>query len=69
MKLHLLERSGNADKVRLLLSLLDMPYEKTRSDPAKGELKSPAILTLTPHGQVPVLEDDGHVFWEATGAS
>jgi glutathione S-transferase len=68
MKLHLFERSGNAYKVRLLLSMLNVPYEKVLLDPAKGELRSPAFLKLSPRGQVPVLEDDGHVFWESTGA-
>ena len=68
MKLHLFERSGNAYKVRLLLSMLSVPYVKVLLDPAKDELKSPAFLKLSPRGQVPVLEDDGHVFWESTGA-
>lgn len=68
MKLHLFERSGNAYKVRLLLSMLNVPYEKVLLDPATGELRSPAFLKLNPRGQVPVLEDDGHVFWESTGA-
>jgi glutathione S-transferase len=68
MKLHLFERSGNAYKVRVLLSMLNVPYEKVLIDPAKGELKSPAFLKLNPRGQVPVLEDEGQVFWESTGA-
>jgi glutathione S-transferase len=68
MKLHMFERSGNAYKVRLLLSMLDVPHEKALLDPAKGELRSPGFLKLNPRGQVPVLEDQGHVFWESTGA-
>ncbi|MBM3341621.1 MAG: glutathione S-transferase family protein [Betaproteobacteria bacterium] len=68
MKLHLFERSGNAYKLRLLLSMLNLPYDKVLLDPAKGELKSAAFLKLNPRGQVPVLEDGGEVFWESTGA-
>jgi len=68
MKLHLFERSGNAYKLRLLLSMLKVPYDKVLLDPAKGELKSPEFLKLNPRGQVPVLEDGGNVFWESTGA-
>lgn len=68
MKLYMFERSGNAYKVRLLLSMLKLPYEKVLLDHTKGELKSPAFLKLNPRGQVPVLEDDGEVFWESTGA-
>lgn len=68
MKLYLFERSGNAYKVRLLLSMLDVPYDKVLLDHAHGELKSPDFLRLNPRGQVPVLEDDGQIFWESTGA-
>lgn len=68
MKLHYFERSGNAYKVRLLLSMLNVPYKKALLDHTKGALKSAAFLKLNPRGQVPVLEDDGHVFWESTGA-
>jgi glutathione S-transferase len=68
MKLHFFERSGNAYKVRLLLSMLDIPYEKVLLDHTTGALRTAAFLKLNPRGQVPVLEDDGHVFWESTGA-
>lgn len=68
MKLHFFERSGNAYKVRLLLSMLNIPYEKVLLDHTRGELRTAAFLKLNPRGQVPVLEDGGHVFWESTGA-
>jgi len=60
------ERSGNAYKVRLLLSLLDIPYEKIAIDLAKREHRQPNYLKLNPRGQVPVLEDDGRVIWDST---
>lgn len=67
MKLYLFERSGNAYKVRLLLSMLNIPYEKVLLNPAEGDLRSTGFLQLNPRGQVPVLEVDGQVFWESTG--
>lgn len=68
MKLYLFECSGNAYKVRLLPSMLDVPYDKVLLDHAHGELKSPDFRRLNPRGQVPVLEDDDQIFWESTGA-
>lgn len=66
MKLYMAERSGNAYKARLLLSLLKIPYEKIAIDLAKREHKQPEYLKLNPRGQVPVLEDDGRVIWDST---
>jgi glutathione S-transferase len=66
LKLYMTERSGNAWKVRLLLSMLDIPYEAVPVDLAQGENREPAFLRLNPRGQVPVLEDDGEVFWDST---
>lgn len=60
------EYSGNAYKVRLLLSLLDIPYEKIAIDLARREHKQPSYLKLSPRGQVPALEDDGRVIWDST---
>ena len=66
MKLYINERSGNAYKPRLLLSLLGVPYERVAVDLAKREQKQPRFLELNPRGQVPVLEDEGQVFWDST---
>lgn len=66
MKLYLTESSGNAYKVRLLLGLLGVPYEKVSVDFANKEHKQPAFLALNPRGQVPVLEDAGRVFWDSS---
>lgn len=60
------ERSGNAYKARLLLSLLDIPYEKIEIDFARREHKRPEYLKLNPRGQVPVLEDDSRIIWDST---
>jgi glutathione S-transferase len=55
MKLYHFPLSGNAHKVRLLLSLLQLPHEL--DVPTGGVHKSPAFLQLNPFGQVPVLVD------------
>jgi glutathione S-transferase len=66
MKLYMTERSGNAYKPRLLLAMLNVPYEKVVLDFPKKEHKQPPYLKINPRGQVPALEDDGHVFWGST---
>jgi len=66
MKLYLSQSSGNAYKVRLLLGMLKVPYEKVLLDFAKKEHKAPDFVKLNPRGQVPVLEDGGRVLWGST---
>src|SRR5262245_34792401 len=66
MKLHYMPPSGNAYKVRILLSLLGVPHEKVMLDSRKREHKSPEFLKLNPRGEVPVLEDDGTVLWDSS---
>lgn len=57
MKLYGHELSGNAYKIRLLLSLLGIEYQFVRVDLMKGEHKSPEYLQLNAFGQVPLLID------------
>jgi glutathione S-transferase len=66
MKLYMSDSSGNAYKVRLLLEMLKVPYEKVMLDFPGKEHKQPAFLKINPRGQVPALEDEGHVFWDST---
>jgi glutathione S-transferase len=59
------ERSGNCYKVRLMLSLLGLEYEKV---PVHREGKDRNILPpdfdkLNPLKQLPVLVDDGKAYW------
>jgi len=51
--------------VRLLLGLLSVAYQKKTVDyaPAKSPA-SPSVLELNPHGDIPILVDDGRVFTE-----
>ena len=65
MKLYLSDASGNSYKVRILLSLLGVSYEKVVLDTHKRRHKEPAFLELNPRGEVPVLEDDGVVLWDS----
>ena len=66
MKLYMTDTSGNAYKVRLLLSMLSVPYEKALIDARSGEHKKEPYLKINPRGQVPALEDGGRVFWGST---
>ena len=47
----------NCYKVRLLLSLLRVPYEKRPIDLLTGDHQTPEFLALNPFGQLPVLTD------------
>ena len=53
--------SGNCHKVRLMLSLLKLPYTSIVVDGRNQEHKSPEFLRMNPFGQVPVLTDDAIV--------
>ncbi|MBU1330435.1 MAG: glutathione S-transferase family protein [Gammaproteobacteria bacterium] len=59
-------RSGNCYKVKLMLHLLDQPYEWVPIDILKGETGEEAFLAKNPNGKIPVLElDDGTCLWES----
>ena len=49
--------SGHAHRVRLFLSLLNVPFDAIEVDLTKGEQKKPEFLALNPCGQVPVIQD------------
>ena len=66
MKLYMTDSSGNAYKVRVLASLLKVPYEKAYVDWDAKEHKQPPFLKMNPRGQVPVMEVDGKVLWDST---
>lgn len=65
MKLYAAEPSGNAYKVKILLSLLKVPHETVLIDLSKQEHKQAPFLKLNPRGEVPVIEDDGRVVWDS----
>lgn len=49
--------SGHSHRVELMLSLLDLPFERIEVDLLRGEQKSAAFLAKNPFGLVPVIED------------
>jgi glutathione S-transferase len=60
MKLYDYLDSGNGYKVRLLLALLERPYELVVLDILNGETRTPSFLAMNPNGRIPLLElDDG----------
>lgn len=66
MKLYLTENSGNSYKVRVLASILKVPYKKVYVDWDNKEHKQPAFLKMNPRGQVPVMVIEGKAFWDST---
>ena len=65
MKLYDFELSGNAYRIRLMLSLLGLKYDRAPLDLAQGEQREERFLALNPRGQVPTLEDGGTVVWDS----
>ncbi|MGR2740179.1 glutathione S-transferase family protein [Billgrantia sp. Q4P2] len=66
MILHDYLPSGNGYKVRLLLNLLNQPYEYRHYDIVQGETRAPEFLHKSPAGKIPVLElDDGRFLSES----
>lgn len=53
--------SGNGYKVRLMLSMLSVPYETVAIDLDAGQHRSEEFLKINPRGQVPVLTDENRV--------
>lgn len=48
--------SGNGYKVRLLLTQLEIPFERVEMDILKGETRTKEFLAKNPNGRIPVLE-------------
>jgi glutathione S-transferase len=55
-RLHDNMTSGNAYKVRLLLSQLTIPFERIEYDVDHGETRTLAFLEKNPNGRIPLLE-------------
>lgn len=66
--LHDNQTSGNAYKVRLLLSQLEMPFQRIEYDTSygKSETRTADYLAKNPNGRVPMVElEDGRVLPES----
>ncbi|MBL8680473.1 MAG: glutathione S-transferase [Myxococcales bacterium] len=53
--------SGHAHRVRLMLSLMKIPFDEVTVDLANKAHKRPDFLALNVFGQVPVIDDGGTV--------
>ena len=67
LTLHDNTASGNAYKVRLLLSLLGRPFRTIEYDVTTGETRTPDYLAnINPNGRIPVLQfEDGRCLAES----
>jgi glutathione S-transferase len=66
MRLHDYAASGNCYKVRLLLALLERPYERVPVDIFAGDTLTDEFAALNPERKTPVLElDDGQTLTES----
>ncbi|MCU7917272.1 MAG: glutathione S-transferase family protein [Candidatus Thiodiazotropha sp. (ex Epidulcina cf. delphinae)] len=65
MKLYNYSRSGNCYKVRLLLSMLGLDYERVNTNVVKGETLTAAFMQINPRRQVPVLVDGDETIWDS----
>ena len=61
MKLYSYARSGHAQKVRALLSILGVDHTIEEVDLMSRGSRTEAFLAINPFGHVPVLDDDGFV--------
>jgi glutathione S-transferase len=58
--------SGNGYKVRLILTLLGIPFERIELDIVTGATRTPEFLKINPNGRIPtVVLDDGRVLAES----
>jgi len=60
--------SGNAYKVRLLLSQLGLPFERIEHDIDRGATRTAEFLAKNPNGRVPVLEIEPGVYLAESNA-
>ncbi|HEY0722135.1 MAG TPA: glutathione S-transferase family protein [Gammaproteobacteria bacterium] len=65
LRLYDMDRSGNCYKVRLLLSMLGLDYQKINIDTLAGETLTSEFKRLNPRGQIPVLLDGETVIWDS----
>ena len=54
-----------SDRIKTMLDVMDVEYDVEIVDLSKGESRSKEYLKINPAGQVPALEDDGHIFAES----
>ncbi len=57
--------SGHAHRARLALALMDIPHTLVEVDLMQGAHKTPEFRQRNPFGQVPVLDDNGHIVFDS----
>jgi glutathione S-transferase len=58
--------SGNGYNVRLLLTQLEIAFERVELDITKGQTRTPEFLRKFPNGRIPAVEfDDGKLLFES----
>lgn len=65
LRLYDLDRSGNCYKVRLLLSMLSLDYQRVPTELGAGAGQSVELERLNPRAQIPVLCDGEVVIWDS----
>jgi glutathione S-transferase len=60
--------SGNGYKVRLLLTQLEIPFERIELNILNRETRTPEFLQKNPNGRIPVLEIEPDVFLSESNA-
>ena len=67
-KLYEFSTSGNCYKIRLLLTQLEIPFERIEIDITKGESRTPEFLQKNLNGKIPVLEIEPGKFLSESNA-
>ncbi|MFM0340393.1 glutathione S-transferase family protein [Paraburkholderia fungorum] len=65
IRLHTTLLSGHGHRVKLFLTLLDLPFEVVELNMAAGDNRRPEYLQLNPFGQVPTIEDGDTVLFDS----
>lgn len=66
IRLYSFPLSGHVHRVKLLLSMLDLPHEAIDVDLLGGEHKQAEFLKMNPRGQIPVIVDGDATLYDST---
>ncbi|MFL5392950.1 MAG: glutathione S-transferase family protein [Myxococcales bacterium] len=67
IKLYDFELSGSCYKIRLLMNILGVPYQKVTVDFVNKEHRTEKYLKLNPFGSIPIFEEDGLLLRDSAG--
>jgi glutathione S-transferase len=65
IRLHTTLLSGHGHRVKLFLTLLDLPFEVIELNMRDADNRRPEYLKLNPFGQVPTIEDGGTALFDS----